>query len=65
MKYYNEYGEEIFSPQNQKALNRIRQQIGQAERRLDRAYETNSFTRVQSIKAHLAFLERQERSFYK
>jgi hypothetical protein len=63
--YYNEDGEQIHSPQDQIALNRIRQKLYSAEARLDSAYNNNNYVLAQSIKSSIAFLERRERSFYR
>jgi chaperonin cofactor prefoldin len=66
-KHYNSDGEEIFSPEDQKALEEIRKKLHSAEVRLDIHNDIvmTSQTRISQLKAHIAFLQRQEKSFYK
>jgi|11_taG_2_1085331.scaffolds.fasta_scaffold12447_2 hypothetical protein len=63
-KYYNEQGEEILSPADQKKLNAIILKIRKAEARLYNAQMNNNAMLASSIKSSIAFLERQEKSFY-
>jgi len=64
VKYYNEQGEEIFSPADQKKLNAIISKIKKAEARLYNAQMSNNLILASIIKSSISFLERQEKSFY-
>ena len=65
MKHYNQYGQEVFNKKDQAQLDRIRQKLRLAEIRLDKAVAGGHLLLARSIETHIAFLIRQESSYYK